>query len=173
MIHPKSWMVFGALLAGLAVAFGAFGAHGLRGKLESQGVDPFEISRQVDTYEVAARYQMYHGLAMILAGICSRFGANRWLAGAAWLFFAGTLIFSGLLYVLVLTQQRILGMYVPLGGLAFLLGWAFFAVGIALGKGVISAEDVPPGTADSAEPPRDPGAPGHSAQGEGPADAAE
>jgi uncharacterized membrane protein YgdD (TMEM256/DUF423 family) len=106
-------------MSGLAVAAGAFGAHALRARLE-----PGDLL----VFETGARYQMYHGLALIAAGLV----AERWpgpLAGiAGWCFLAGIVLFSGSLYALTLTGVRGLGAITPLGGLAFLTGWGFLAV---------------------------------------------
>lgn len=110
-----SW---GALLAGLAVAAGAFGAHALR-----DTVGPADL----DILETAARYQFYHGLALLAAAWLLDKGivaASR----AAWSFIIGTLVFAGSLYLLVLTGQRWLGAITPIGGVALLAGWVMMAV---------------------------------------------
>ncbi len=116
---PRTWVVAGALLAGLAVAAGAFGAHGLRARLSPDILQVFET---------AARYQMYHGLALIAVGLI----ADRWpsplLGPAGWLFLAGIVLFSGSLYGLTLSGVRILGAITPIGGVAFLAGWALVAL---------------------------------------------
>ena len=114
----RLFFALGALSALVAVAAGAFGAHALRNRLvpDMQGV-----------FEIGARYHMYHALALLAAA----WAIGRWPGGpavaAGWLFVAGTLIFSGSLYVLALTGQRWLGAITPLGGLAFILGWAALA----------------------------------------------
>jgi uncharacterized membrane protein YgdD (TMEM256/DUF423 family) len=114
----RLFFALGALSALVAVAAGAFGAHALRNRLvpDMQGV-----------YEIGARYHMYHALALLAAA----WAVGRWPGGpavaAGWLFVAGTLIFSGSLYLLALTGQRWLGAITPLGGLAFILGWAALA----------------------------------------------
>ena len=108
----------GALSAGLAVALGAFAAHGLRGRLSPEALA---------TFETGARYHMYHALALLAVAWASA----RWPGGATsaagWLFVAGTVLFSGSLYLLALTGQRWLGAITPLGGLAFIAGWAALA----------------------------------------------
>lgn len=114
----RTFFTLGALSAGIAVAAGAFGAHGLRARL-----DPDLLA----VFETAARYQMYHALALLAVG----WAAARWPGGSAgaagWLFVAGTVLFSGSLYVLTLTGVRWLGAITPLGGVAFLAGWAALA----------------------------------------------
>jgi uncharacterized membrane protein YgdD (TMEM256/DUF423 family) len=108
----------GALSALLAVAAGAFGAHALRNRL---------VPDTLTAFEIGARYHMYHALALLAAG----WAVARWPGGAAtaagWLFVVGTVIFSGSLYALSLTGQRWLGAITPIGGLAFILGWAALA----------------------------------------------
>ena len=112
-------VALGASLAGLAVAAGAFGAHALRARLA-----PGDLL----VFETGARYQMYHGLALIAAA----WVAERWpgnLASAAgWCFVAGIVLFSGSLYALTLSGVRALGAITPIGGLCFLAGWACLAV---------------------------------------------
>jgi uncharacterized membrane protein YgdD (TMEM256/DUF423 family) len=114
----RVFFALGALSALVAVAAGAFGAHALRERLAPD---------MLSVFEVGARYHMYHALALLAAA----WAAGRWPGGAAvtagWLFVAGTLVFSGSLYLLSLTGQRWLGAVTPLGGLAFILGWAALA----------------------------------------------
>lgn len=108
----------GALSALLAVAAGAFGAHALRNRL---------VPDTLIVFETSARYHMYHALGLLAAG----WAVARWPGSAAtaagWFFVAGTVIFSGSLYLLSFTGQRWLGAVTPLGGLAFILGWAALA----------------------------------------------
>jgi uncharacterized membrane protein YgdD (TMEM256/DUF423 family) len=105
----------GTLLAGAAVAAGAFAAHGLRARITPE---------MLAIFETGARYQMYHALALLAVAWASA----RWPASAAplagWLFVSGIVVFSGSLYVLSITGLRWLGAITPLGGLAFLAGWA-------------------------------------------------
>lgn len=121
-----TFLTLGALSGFLAVAFGAFGAHGLRERLTPEMLSVFEIG---------VRYQMYHALALVGVALA----AERWPSGslqaAGWCFVAGTLIFSGSLYVLTLTGQRWLGAVTPLGGVAFLAGWALLAWAAWGGRG--------------------------------------
>ena len=114
----RAFFALGAVLAGLAVAAGAFGAHGLRDRLAPD---------LLAVFETAARYQMYHALALLAVA----WAVERWPDGAAsvagWFFVAGIAVFSGSLYVLALTGTRWLGAVTPLGGLCFLVGWALLA----------------------------------------------
>jgi uncharacterized membrane protein YgdD (TMEM256/DUF423 family) len=115
----RMFFSLGALSAFLAVAAGAFGAHGLRARLTPE---------LLAVFETAARYQMYHALALLAVG----WAAARWPGGlvgwAGWLFVAGTVLFSGSLYALALTGVRWLGAVTPLGGAAFLAGWLCLAL---------------------------------------------
>ena len=114
----RTFFVVGAVSAFVGVAAGAFGAHGLKSRLSPE---------MLDVFEVGARYQMYHALALLAAA----WAAARWPGSAAtaagWLFILGTVIFSGSLYALSLTGVRWLGAITPMGGLAFLLGWLCLA----------------------------------------------
>ena len=107
-------VALGAINAALAVAAGAFAAHGLRERLEP---------RQLEIFETAARYHMYHALAMVLAGVVTARGADT----AGWIFQAGIVVFSGSLYALALSDIKVLGAITPLGGLALLAGWLWLA----------------------------------------------
>ena len=106
--------IAGALLAGLGVALGAFGAHGLRATLEPQALG---------WWQTAVDYQMWHALALValatLRGI--RTGLPALLIGS------GTLVFSGSLYLMALGGARWLGMVTPLGGLLMIAGWVLLA----------------------------------------------
>lgn len=104
-------VAIGALSAAVSVAAGAFAAHGLEGRLDAKSLEIFQT---------AARYQMYHALAICLAGALAA-------RAPAYLFLAGTVLFSGSLYVLALTGVTVLGAITPFGGLAFLVGWVWLA----------------------------------------------
>jgi uncharacterized membrane protein YgdD (TMEM256/DUF423 family) len=120
------WLAGLAAASGfLAVAAGAFGAHWLRARL---GADALEV------FDTAARYQMYHALATLLAALLF----DRWqapaLALAGWLFLGGTVVFSGSLYLLAGTGARWWGAVTPIGGLGFLAGWAVLLWGVRSGR---------------------------------------
>ncbi|AFY47359.1 uncharacterized small membrane protein [Nostoc sp. PCC 7524] len=110
-----------AILGGLSVAAGAFASHALREKISE---------RSLEIFEVGARYQMYHALALLLVAILmSRIPSPpTTLIASGWLFIVGIAIFSGSLYALSLTGIKILGAITPLGGVAFLLGWGALAI---------------------------------------------
>lgn len=112
------WIAIGSIMAGLSVVMGAFGAHGLRERLAPE---------MLQIYEIGARYQMYHALAVLAVGLVQIKIDHPMLSVAGWCFVVGTVIFSGTLYALSLTGIRILGMITPIGGAIFILGWAAMA----------------------------------------------
>lgn len=115
----STWFAIGSLAAGLGVGVGAFGAHGLEGR-----VDPTLLP----VFETGARYHMYHALALLAVGwAAARFGSG-WVDAAGILFAIGIVLFSGSLYLMTLTGVRALGAITPLGGLAFIAGWVCLAV---------------------------------------------
>ncbi len=111
----RTFALAGATFALIAVALGAFGAHALESRVE-----PGDL----EIWETAVRYQMWHALALLLvAALLARWPGGS-LVFAGWSFVAGILIFSGSLYALVGTGVRGLGAITPIGGVALLLGWA-------------------------------------------------
>jgi uncharacterized membrane protein YgdD (TMEM256/DUF423 family) len=114
----KTFLLLGAVAAFLAVALGAFGAHGLRGRLSPE---------MLAVFETGVRYHMYHALALLLVGLIMGRMSGWLIQTAAWCFVAGILLFSGSLYALALSGVTMLGAVTPLGGLAFLAGWACLA----------------------------------------------
>lgn len=115
------WLQAGAVWGFLAVAMGAFGAHGLKERLESLG--------HAANFQTAAQYQMYCALALLVVGLLSLSGrTGTALAVAGWSLLLGSLIFSGSLYILSLTGLRWLGAITPIGGVLMLVGWVALAV---------------------------------------------
>lgn len=112
------WLAIAAINGFLAVAAGAFAAHGLAGKLDAHALQIFETG---------ARYHMYHALALGLAALAMRGPAAAGAQAAAGFFLGGIVLFSGSLYLLALTGQRVLAFVTPIGGLAFLIGWIALA----------------------------------------------
>jgi uncharacterized membrane protein YgdD (TMEM256/DUF423 family) len=114
-------MTIAALLGGLSVAAGAFASHALRQQISD---------RSLEIFETAARYQMYHALALLLvASLLSRSGSSQpLLTTSGFAFISGTVIFCGSLYTLSLTDIQWLGAIAPLGGVAFLVGWGCLAI---------------------------------------------
>jgi len=117
----RIFIAIAAILGGLSVAAGAFGSHALREKLSERGLEIFET---------AARYQMYHAIAlMLVALLLSRaLVPQPTLVAAGWAFIIGIAIFSGSLYALSLTDIKVLGAITPLGGAAFIAGWGCLAI---------------------------------------------
>ncbi|TMJ14918.1 MAG: DUF423 domain-containing protein [Alphaproteobacteria bacterium] len=114
MTGDRLILVTGALLAGLGVALGAFGAHGLRGVL-----DPAALG----WWRTAVDYQMWHAIGLLAIGALG----HPALRTPALALAAGTIVFSASLYAMALTGQRWLGAVTPLGGLLMILGWALLA----------------------------------------------
>ena len=112
----KITFLFAAAAGALAVVLGAFGAHGLRGRIEE---------RLFETFQTAVEYQMYHSLALMMVAILMReWGRSLALDIASYAFILGVLMFSGSLYGLVLTNMEWLGPVTPVGGLCFIVGWS-------------------------------------------------
>ena len=115
----KLFITLGSLSGMLAVVFGAFGAHGLRNRLDAYFMGVFET---------AVQYHFYHALAILAVGVIALSQPQTvMLKSAGWLFLIGTVVFSGSLYLLALTGIKWLGAITPLGGLAFIAGWACLA----------------------------------------------
>ena len=120
----RACIVGGAILGALAVAGGAFGAHGLRATLEATG--------HAATWETAFRYALVHAVALVATGLVAALptcGRPRAVAAAGACFAVGTLIFSGCLAALALTDRGVLGAIVPIGGVLLIGGWVLLAVG--------------------------------------------
>ena len=121
----NNWLFLGALFLFLAVAIGAFGAHGLT-KLVS--------GKAMATFKTGVTYQFYHGFALLFVGLCQSFsgpsgvGPSLNLKRAGVFFIAGILLFSFNCYLYALTEVKAFAMVVPLGGVAFLVGWSFLLV---------------------------------------------
>ena len=115
----RVFFALGALLGALGVAAGAFGAHALAGKLAADRLELFEL---------AARYQMIHALALIAAA----WAAQRWPSAmtnaAGWLLLVGVVIFCGTIYALAFGAPRILGAVTPIGGMSLIVGWVLLAL---------------------------------------------
>lgn len=144
------WVMLGAILGGVGVGMGAFGAHGLDdhfqnkyAETENKTIAGYKVSasyKYLQDYKTGVRYHMYHALALIGLGVFSMqlSGAAaarraKWLNAAGWLFLAGILLFPGSLYVLTILGPKWLGvtwgLIAAVGGTAFIAGWMAFAVG--------------------------------------------
>jgi uncharacterized membrane protein YgdD (TMEM256/DUF423 family) len=117
----RTFFAIGCFSAFIAVAAGAFGAHGLRTRVSPE---------LLATFETGARYQMYHALALLAVAWAYTQRSNSLTVWAGWSFVAGTVLFSGSLYLLTLTGTRLFGAITPIGGILFLVGWALLALSI-------------------------------------------
>ncbi|MFD1064572.1 DUF423 domain-containing protein [Oceanobacillus locisalsi] len=117
----KLFLIIGAVLGFLAVAFGAFAAHGLEGRLSENALT---------NWGKAVDYQMFHTVAIVaVALLLGRFEGSSLFASSGWLFLAGVVLFSGSLYLYALTGVKTLAMITPFGGLSFLVGWVLLGIG--------------------------------------------
>lgn len=114
----KLFIILGALCTMMSVGIGAFGAHGLEGKLSD---------KYMSVWEKAVNYQMYHGLGLLIIGVIGGTTSIN-VNWAGWLIFLGVVFFSGSLYILALTQIRILGAITPIGGVLFIAGWLMLII---------------------------------------------
>lgn len=111
----RFFLILGSSFAMVGVIAGAFGAHGLKGRI-SGGM--------LETFEVAVRYQMYHALGLLAVAWAISQWNSQFIYLAGWSFAIGTCIFSGSLYILSLTGIRWFGAITPIGGLVLIVGWA-------------------------------------------------
>lgn len=111
----RYFFIIGSSLAMVGVIAGAFGAHGLKGRI-SGGL--------LETFEVAVRYQMYHALGLLAVAWAVSQWSSQLINLAGWSFVIGICIFSGSLYILSLTGIRWFGAITPIGGLVLIVGWA-------------------------------------------------
>jgi len=114
----KTFLLLGAIAAFLAVILGAFGAHALRGRLSPE---------MLAVFQTGVQYHVYHALALILVSAIMGRMSGWLIQTAGWCFVAGIVLFSGSLYLLAATGVTVLGAITPIGGLAFLIGWACLA----------------------------------------------
>ncbi len=122
----KQLIRIGAVMAFLAIAFGAFGAHRLKDLVSAESVAVFDTG---------ARYMIYHSIAIIIAGILYQYFSNRSVVYAGYSFVAGIVLFSGSLYLMTFFKAQGvvgisgIGIITPIGGLLFLLGWLLLLIG--------------------------------------------
>ncbi|PLR81578.1 DUF423 domain-containing protein [Bacillus canaveralius] len=116
----KLFIIIGAINAFLSVALGAFGAHGLEGKIEP---------KYLETWKTGVTYQMFHAAGLlIIAILLGRVPASSLLTWSGWLMLIGIILFSGSLYILSVTRIGMLGAITPLGGLSFLAAWILLVI---------------------------------------------
>ena len=124
--RTQTTIVIAAIFGLLSVIAGAAGTHALRDTLDSGALG---------TFETAARFQMYHALAMLAVGLLAMRWQTRWLTAAAALFGLGTLLFSGSLYILALSGIGIFGAIAPVGGICLMAGWASLILAALISRG--------------------------------------
>ncbi|MGH8746204.1 MAG: DUF423 domain-containing protein [Burkholderiales bacterium] len=118
--EAKLFVAVGAAMAALAVILGAFGAHALKARLPAE---------MLDVYRTAVQYHFWHSLGVLTVGLTLQLSPKSgWLLAAGWMLTTGIVLFCGSLYLLALTGTKWLGAVTPLGGVAFILGWAALAV---------------------------------------------
>jgi uncharacterized membrane protein YgdD (TMEM256/DUF423 family) len=117
----KTFIIVGAINAFLAVALGAFGAHGLKDRLDAH---------YLDIWKTGVTYQMFHAIGiLIIALLLGKVAVSSVFTWSGWLMLAGIILFSGSLYLLSLTKVGVLGAITPLGGICFLAAWILMIVG--------------------------------------------
>ncbi|MBC1694536.1 DUF423 domain-containing protein [Listeria welshimeri] len=117
----KKTIIAGAIFAGLAVLFGAFGAHALKDVL----------GRYASTWETGVQYQMFHAVGILIIGLLMEKQTSRLYNWAAILFSVGIVFFSGSLYVLSISKVTVLGAITPIGGVCFVVGWFLLILGVS------------------------------------------
>ena len=119
------WLLIASIAGFLGVAGGAFGAHGLRGRISDA---------RLANFETGTRYLLVHAVALLVVGVLSSRQGAPPLTAVGWCFSVGMLIFTGTLWILALTNMRWLGAVTPVGGTALIAGWVLLAVAAARGQ---------------------------------------
>jgi uncharacterized membrane protein YgdD (TMEM256/DUF423 family) len=117
----KLFLIIGAINAFLSVALGAFAAHGLEGKIPD---------RYLETWKTGVTYEMFHATGLMIVGLALGKISSPLLTWSGWLMFIGIILFSGSLYVLSVTQIKVLGAITPLGGISFLVAWVLLIIAV-------------------------------------------
>ena len=119
-MQPALFIIRGAFLAALAVGLGAIGAHALKSHLTAENLA---------TYHTAVQYQMYHAIGLVLVGLLGLHHRSRWFDRAGWMMLVGIILFAGFIYAWLGTGRRFFVYPVPVGGVAFIIGWLLLAIG--------------------------------------------
>jgi|TARA_B100001245_G_C22732917_1_gene355717 uncharacterized membrane protein YgdD (TMEM256/DUF423 family) len=114
----RGWIITGAVMAGIAILLGSFGAHGLKNKITAD---------YLAIFNTGVKYHFYHALGLIIIGILAFHFPSEPLNLPSIFFVAGICLFSGSLYVLSITGLKWVGAITPLGGLSFIIGWILTA----------------------------------------------
>lgn len=121
--RQRKWVIIASITGFLCVAFGAFAAHALKGILAEAAQQQFELG---------IRYAFIHAMALIATALSQPFAVRvKRLERAARLFLLGIVLFSGSLLLLAVTGAKLFALFTPLGGLAFLAGWVYFALSMS------------------------------------------
>lgn len=116
----KIFVILGAINAALAVALGAFGAHGLEGKISD---------KYLEVWKTGVQYHMFHAIGLfVVALLLAKAPQSSFLSTSGWLMMAGIILFSGSLYVLSISGIKVLGAITPLGGVAFITAWILIVI---------------------------------------------
>ncbi len=115
----KLFIILGALNGFIAVALGAFGAHGLEGKIPD---------KYLEIWQTAVQYQMFHAVGLLVLGLLAGKIDSPLINWSGWLMLIGIILFSGSLFVLSVTQIKVLGAITPLGGVSFLVAWVLMII---------------------------------------------
>ena len=121
-MNQQRTLLAGAILGGIGVALGAFGAHALKSMLMQTG--------RLETFELAVRYEFYHAFALLVTGLLQLSNTSKFLRTSAMFFLSGSILFSGSLYLLCFTNSTVFAMATPFGGALLILGWLFLAAGV-------------------------------------------
>jgi len=117
----KTIIMTASIFLALAVAIGAFGAHGLKSQLSAE---------MLQTYKTGVEYHFYHALGLLLIGVLAISFPSSHLKWSAILLSVGIILFSGSLYVLAISGIKWLGAITPLGGLSFIAGWILLFIAV-------------------------------------------
>ncbi|MGG0239544.1 DUF423 domain-containing protein [Bacillus rhizoplanae] len=120
----KIFFLLGCIAAALAVALGAFGAHGLEGKISA---------KMLDVWKTGVTYQMFHAGGLFVVALLMDKIQSSLVSAAGWCMVAGIILFSGSLYALSTTGMKFLGPITPLGGVAFIVGWVLLGTAVVKG----------------------------------------
>ncbi|CAM4074774.1 membrane protein [Bacillus manliponensis] len=120
----KIFLLLGCIMAALSVVLGAFGAHGLEGKLSQ---------KMLDVWKTGVTYQMFHAGGLFVVALLMEKFQSSLVSTAGWFMVAGIIMFSGSLYLLSTTGIKFFGPITPLGGVCFIVGWVLLGTAIAKG----------------------------------------
>ncbi|KYG28613.1 DUF423 domain-containing protein [Priestia endophytica] len=119
----KVFLILGAINAMLAVGLGAFGAHGLEGRVSE---------KYLEVWKTGVQYHMFHAFGLfVVAFLANLFPQSSLISSSGWVMLVGIIFFSGSLYILTLSGIGILGAITPIGGVAFIVAWLLIVIAAA------------------------------------------